>query len=710
MPDHHVASDAPTSGAPGGGPHAGVLVVPVTALLGSVVLLGMVLGVVDAALLHLRPGIAPPAWDDVGRIAVHLAALDGLVGLTVALLAAPVLLLLRGRPGLLRRVPDLIFAVLGLTAVAALGFVLVRRPTWHAVDLRVQLLLVTVGAGAVFLRFWLARPERARLLAGRSLLIGSLLSLGTLWASIASRPQLPPVVVEGIVSATVSGPPLARLLRRHRDRDRDGFPTWLCAADCDCDDAAPRINPAAMDVAGDGVDSDCDGHDPPVASSTGQASSRPPPDLSTHPTPPQLPSPVDGGVAEVPDAGQEADGDLHASDLDPAAVSTGGPARRPPNLLLITVDTLRADHMSSYGYERQTTPNLDRLARDGTLFEQARAQGPMTRFSVASMLTGMYHSELKRTGGKWPRIHDQHRCMAERLKDLGYSTAAVSCHFYFMRRYGLTQGFDVVDLKPAFTRTPFHRHITGDLVTQRGQRLLADLRDKQPFLLWLHYGDPHSDYQRHPSAPQWGRQWKDLYDQEIYYTDEQIALLLGSLREQGLADETVVVVTSDHGEGLVRSEDHGNLFHGQHLYDNLVRVPLIFLGPGVSARRLVQPAVGLVDLLPTFLELAGAPSDPDLRGVSLVPYLRGRSPQRGPVFGERPTDLRPAQLFMLAWPDKLIWDIGTNHYQRFRLDQDPNEETDLFGRAGESDRRLVGQLKAWYGTQMAHIPVVAELQ
>jgi len=506
-------------------------------------------------------------------------------------------------------------------------------------------------------------------------------------------------------------------LRKRRDLDRDGFPTWLCAADCDCDDHDAAVNPAATDVRGDGVDSDCDGQDPEAApSAAGAPADAPPPSSAAGGAdagrgaapdggPPALASAQQAGCP-APDGGAGECGDAAVSG-SPAGARPPGP---PPNIVIITIDTLRADHMSCYGYERPTTPNLDRLAASGTLFEQARVQGPMTRFSVPSFVTGRYHSELKRTGGKWPRVAPEHRALGDRFKELGYATAAVSCHFYFLRRYGLTQGFDVVDLKPAFTRTPFHRHVTGDLVTKHGLGLLPDLKAKQPFLLWLHYGDPHSDYRNHPSAPQWGRTWKDLYDQEVYFTDSEIERLRLGLEREGLLDRTVLVVSSDHGEGLKRSEDHGKLFHGQHVYDNLVRVPLIITGPQVVARRVPQPAVGLIDVLPTLLELAGAPRDPELRGTSLVPYLRGRTPPRGPVFGERPTDRRPAQVYMVQWPDKLIWDIATNRFQRFRLDEDPNERSNLYGRDADRDRALVGTLKDWYGKDFVRIPVVARLK
>ena len=669
---------------------------PVVALLGSMVGMAALIGVADAILLLTRPGSPPLSWRSIGLTAFHLGVIDGLVGLLLALTSSLPLLLLSRNPLLVRRLPDLCFGLLGLGAVAAAGHIVIRPPTWAAVDVRLEILFGLVVLVAVVMRFSLVRPERVRILPDWTRLVVLSLLLATGASLILLQQRIDPDVQEALIESSITGPCLSRILRRASDQDRDGFPTLLCGRDCDCNDQDPEVNPAAVDQPGDGVDSDCSGSDghapsslPEVAgSSPGVAGARA---GSSDPALAELP---------VPDSRQE-------PSVEPSAPVLPGQA--PTNFLLITVDTLRADHVSAYGYARNTTPRLDALAQQGTLFEQARAQGPMTRFSIPSFVTGRYHTELKRTGGKWPRFSVENRPMGQRFSELGYKTALVSCHFYFKRRYGMSVGFNTVNLRPAYTRTPFHRHITGDLVTDHAIELLPMLAKARPFLLWLHYGDPHSDYQRHPDGPQWGRRRKDLYDGEIYYSDQQIARFLEAFRKQGLMQDTVLIITSDHGEGLVRSEDHGKLFHGQHLYDNLVRVPLIILGPSVLAQRLTTPAVGLIDLLPTMLELARAPPDPSLRGTSLVPYLQGCSLPRPPVFGERPRGKDTPKKYMVQWPYKLIWDMGLNRFRLFDLSMDPNERKDLFYRRSGLAKEMVATLKSWRTNELAETRVLARL-
>lgn len=707
---------------------------PLLDVLGALVGLAVLLGLADAGLLLLRPGsgAAPAAWV-LAQVAFYLAVLNGLAGMAAALALSLPLLLIRRSEFLVRHLADLVFALLGLAAVLAVGFVLVRKPTWAAIDLRLPALAGVVGLGLVELRFALARPARARLFAGPTLLAGLVLALVTASSLLLTRPSLSPGVLQALLEESVTGPRLAGTIRRLADRDGDGFPAVLCALDCDCNDRVAEINPAAVDPAGDGVDRDCSGHDGPgsAIAALGQAGQGAPgralaadgllPDSGAG-------SGSGSGSGSGPGSGLatvmpvEAQDDLPGPSRLVAAgpAAAGGPAgpggappwsgAEPLSFVLITVDSLRADHMSAYGYERETSPHFDALASRGVLFEQVRAAGPMTRFSLPSLLAGKQFTELKRTGGAWPRFSADNRLLGARMSELGYFTGVTTSMFYFQRSFGLVDGFQVVDLKPATKYQDFHKHPTGDLVTDAGIRLLSRVPADSPFFLWLHYMDPHSDYVRHPDAPRFGLQPKDLYDGEIWYTDREIRRFLDALSASGRAERTMVIITSDHGEGLDREEDHGKIFHGQHLYDNLVRVPLLFVGPGLKPGRVSPPpVVGLIDLLPTILELAGAPPDPTLTSRSLVPLLTGGTLPVVPLFSEKATVQEPPQKAMILWPHKLIWNLGLNRFQRYQLELDPDERKDLFGQDPLLDQVLVDRFKEWRAKQLQEVAPLERL-
>lgn len=324
------------------------------------------------------------------------------------------------------------------------------------------------------------------------------------------------------------------------------------------------------------------------------------------------------------------------------------------NILLITIDTLRADHLGAYGYDRPTSPNLDRLAREGILFWRAASQWPKTTPSFASMMSSTWpHTNgLIRTTAL--RMPDRFLMLAELLKAGGYDTRAAVANPNLATVFNFDQGFDTyLDVwKDAERRRT-------ESVTQHGIELLRDTSGKRPFFYWLHYFDPHARYE--PPArfarlfvndkhfdPTWRvplqrERRKDLggipttanlgndtrvdyyvakYDAEIRAVDEQVGILLKELERRGLADKTLVVVTADHGESL---GDHNYFFeHGRFPYDSCVRVPLIVRGPGTGAPgRIVRSPVGLIDLAPTLLDLAGLPANPEAQGKSLRRLLDG---------------------------------------------------------------------------------------
>jgi len=390
----------------------------------------------------------------------------------------------------------------------------------------------------------------------------------------------------------------------------------------------------------------------------------------------------------------------------------------PPNLLLIVVDTLRADRLGCYGAQRDTTPALDALAASGVRFQQARSTAPWTKPAVASIFTGLHPSAHGANRVK-SSLPESARTLAERLRDAGYRTAGVVSHDVLRGINGFAQGFD----RYLEDEAGGHDHVSTQGVTREAIALLDELAAQDaPFFLFVHYFDPHYNYLRHPefgfAAARAGRLdgtqplvslrklgdglsasevglLRDLYDEEIRFTDEGIGRLLQHLADLSLAQRTVVAATADHGEAFL---EHGWLGHTRDLYDVLLRVPLILRAPGVAPRVVEQP-VSMVSLLPTLLELLGQPPDDTLQGASLGPLLRGeRLPEQAlyaevdflPVFDPAK---RAAKQAIVAGGFKLIRDEQSGRFELYDLAADPGERRDLAASQPQRVQRMRKQLE-----------------
>jgi arylsulfatase A-like enzyme/Flp pilus assembly protein TadD len=285
------------------------------------------------------------------------------------------------------------------------------------------------------------------------------------------------------------------------------------------------------------------------------------------------------------------------------------------NVLLITLDTTRADRLGCYGYARAATPALDALARRGTLFERALAQVPMTLPSHASLLTGRYPRELGIRRNAQAALGRDHPTLASVFEGRGYRTGAFVAAFVLDSRYGLDRGFDVYDDdvgEDVLTRR-------ADEVTDRALAWLQSARER-PFFAWIHYFDPHKPYE--PPAAFRGV-GADAYDGEIAFVDTQVARLTNWLEAQGLADETLVVVAGDHGESFGEHGEHG---HAMFLYHTNLRVPLILAHPrlGRPGARVAE-VVELANVFSTVLDLFGWARPEGLLSRSIAPALRGQA-------------------------------------------------------------------------------------
>jgi arylsulfatase A-like enzyme/Tfp pilus assembly protein PilF len=294
------------------------------------------------------------------------------------------------------------------------------------------------------------------------------------------------------------------------------------------------------------------------------------------------------------------------------------------NVLLITLDTTRADRLGCYGYGPAETPRLDRLASEGVLFEQAITPTAFTLPSHSSIMTGLYppFHGMRLNGGA--ALADVHITLAEQLAASGYRCGAVIGAFVLDQRWGLSQGFesfeDDIEMAPEQKLDLAGVQRRADRVVDLGLGWLEE-EDERPFFAWLHLYDPHIPYD--PPEP-YGARFAPrglggLYDGEVAFADFHVGRVLDWLEERKLADETVVVVVGDHGESL---GDHGESEHGYYIYDATVRVPLIVRVPGTDLEGIRVPAqVRTVDVMPTILDMVGVEAPRPLHGGSLVPLM-----------------------------------------------------------------------------------------
>ncbi len=424
------------------------------------------------------------------------------------------------------------------------------------------------------------------------------------------------------------------------DFDRDGYPRVLGGGDCN--DRDPAINPGAFDWPDDGIDQDCDGRD-----------------ASLSVLQPAVSQPV--------------------PDTVPAAL----------NVLFVTIDTLRADHLGCYGYARPTSPVLDALAAQGTLFENGWAHAPSTRYSMPALATGRWPAAIAwgdciGCESWWPRIATPQVTVAEAFHQMGYLTAAFYSYSYFRQvdARGFERGVDQYHDE----RAALHVNVNGPMESVgTSSREVADdviaflqaQRDRK-FFAWVHFYDPHLGYERHPEAPAFGDAAADLYDGEIWYTDHHFGRVLATLQQLGLDGRTAIFVTGDHGEGL---GEHNIKAHGYDLYAPQTKVPFIARVPGLAPRRVAVP-VGHVDIAPTLVNLARGPQPPTFLGRSLVDLMvtgtaSGSAP--APVFQEVVFEGPTVRRALASQTHHLIWRVvPDNTTECYDLAKDPTEAHDLW--------------------------------
>ena len=444
-----------------------------------------------------------------------------------------------------------------------------------------------------------------------------------------------PVLTFAAVERTHIEAKVIRALREAVDRDGDDHSPVLGGGDCD--DSKPGINSGALDLPENGIDEDCSGKD------------------------------------------------LRLEDLvRRATVKRPRAPGRPYNVLLVTIDSMRADHVGLFGYGRPTTRHIDRLGRSALAFERAYAQANNTAASIPSLVTGRYPSSSpwsynhpEQVGAGWAYvIDDGNLTLAELLRSRGYRTTLIVPSGPIVR-LGLAQGYDETLRDQA--------NPVEDL------KRLTKLGSKEPWHVWIHLDHPHAPYDKHAGFD-FGDRPIDRYDSEIAAADAMVGALITTLGDSGAWDKTIVVVTADHGEEF---RDHGGTQHATTLYNELIRVPLIVRIPGVE-HRLVTSPVELVDVLPTLLEAVGVSAPAWLDGNSLFDEIHSSQDSAGTAYSEKYNGRVLGSAFMKGdW--KVISHRRENAVELYNLRTDPREKANL----AQSEPAILTRLRSELGSLSA---------
>jgi arylsulfatase A-like enzyme/Tfp pilus assembly protein PilF len=388
----------------------------------------------------------------------------------------------------------------------------------------------------------------------------------------------------------------------------------------------------------------------------------------------------------------------------------------PLNLLIVTFDTTRADHIGCYGNDTVKTPTLDRLASEGVRFAKAYSSIPLTTPSHSSILTGLYPiSHGVRDNGLFV-LADEQTTLAEILSQHGFATAAAIGSFPLVARFGLDQGFDLFDDEISESYEDFGgRRLVSPRRLYFDERKAARVNDAvfpwleqqgdDPFFLWVHYYDPHQPHD--PPKPYNDLYATDPYDGEIAYSDESLGLLLDRLDTLDLLDNTLIVFTSDHGEGM---GEHQEQTHSYLLYDTTLHVPLIIKTPGGASSRVVQQRVALVDIMPTVLDLLGLPlaNKDDVDGRSLRNFLEAEELPTPPEPTHYAETLSPR--LAQGWGElRALYDgrfkyIHGPRSELFDIENDPDELTNLLDQEREHATRLRDQLQLLLDEKASTLP------
>lgn len=365
------------------------------------------------------------------------------------------------------------------------------------------------------------------------------------------------------------------------------------------------------------------------------------------------------------------------------------------NVILIVVDTLRADHLSCYGYNRKTSPNIDNLSLDSALFKNAISTAPWTAPSIGSLLTSQYPSVLGFIDDA-VKIDDKFLTLAEIFKGNYYKTKGIISHEYVSHSVGFNQGFDSYDED----NSRGTGHISSPSITEKAISFIKKHHKKHKFFLFLHYFDPHCNFYMHPSynyypnysgtltsgltilellkkAPTMSaddiKYIKALYDSEISFTDEYIGKLLDKLKELRLYNNSLIIFTADHGEAFCERGDYW-IGHCKTLYQELIHVPLIIKLPGNNKKKIIDKYISLIDLMPTIIDYAGLRIPNEHEG-EIVNINDEKELKSKIIMSETKKKANLQSVIRRPW--KFIYEPNQNLKQLFNLKKDPIESKNV---------------------------------
>lgn len=494
------------------------------------------------------------------------------------------------------------------------------------VDLAIALVATALAASIEL------RPQHSKLASMLGVPFAAVLMI-TASARLASSPPVGrSVQTGGGLAAT-----LLSALEKWTDRDGDGVGAHFGGDDCDEGD--PRRHPGAVEIPGDAIDQDCDGTDGVVPA----------------PVPGPTPGPATSGSAGI------------TTNVGMPKSNSNASA---PDILLITLDTVRADRTSVYGYDQKTTPHLEQLAARGVVFDHAYATGSDTQRALMPLVSGKPLSQTVKERREWPTIPADVDTVAERLKRAGYATGAVASFTWLSSEKGFDQGFD--RFATVYLEEHPERSVTGALATRSALSILDEFgRKDAPIFLWVHLFDAHERYQEH-EGKRFGRGPSGLYDGEIAFVDKQIGQIAAFLAKWNRPRPLAWVVHGSHGEGF---GEHATKGHGTELYEEMLRVPLVVVLPDGKPGRYSAGAVTTLDIAPTVVAIAGASAE-GMVGISLVPHARldPAAPRHAPILA-----YGPKRAALIDWPMKLIVQERKKQNRNFLFDLaiDPQEAKDL---------------------------------
>ncbi|OIP40626.1 MAG: hypothetical protein AUK47_08010 [Deltaproteobacteria bacterium CG2_30_63_29] len=642
---------------------------------------GLWAGLVGVATLVVMTGAAHGLFlHDLNNklLASVFAAILAVGSAGVAALSA--VIALRAAPLLLRRLPlerlgkpyglkliGTLYVLFALGAViVGVGFLRFYDPNIWSPGYIVQLALVVLGPALAFV---LLTRFSARLTGHPAAVI---VWLGAV-VGLAYLPAVGFTADDPVRIASFEGTELERralaLYDVMGDRDGDGFSGLFGGPDCD--DSSTRVNPSAFDEPGNGIDENCIGGDAQVLVREKRSS---------------IPGRLLREVARTLASGGSAG----------CGATRRGPTRtivdlKQKNIVFLIVDTMRQDRTGYAGYGREVTPELDKIATRSVVFRHAHSQAPNTPRSMPSIFSGRYPSEVawKKRFQNFSPVRDDVTTVFEVLAAGGYVNHSVTSHWYFQEVRNLNAGFDNWDNTGWVDIAPSNTDVSSPRIYEKLPGHLDELMASgKPWTMFIHLADPHGRYMKHAGVvPDFGNELVDKYDQDLRFADVYVGKIWELLDSKGLLDTTAVVITSDHGEAF---GEHGQHFHGQTIYDEILQVPLVMYLPGVEPIQIDTP-VELIDIAPTLLDATGLAIPDSFSGRSLVPAI------------EEPSSFlpRPTYAEVLACPSwdeeiraltqgelKLVWRVSKGFYELYNLTNDPTEQKNILRSNSEQAERM----------------------